>query len=55
MGGNRAKDLENTKRALQEKEEEFKELKTKYTACLARTKTLEKQVSEVKGQFTSKI
>lgn len=49
MGGNRAKDLENTKRALQEKEEEFKELKTKYTACLARTKTLEKQVSEIKG------
>ena len=30
MGGNRAKELENTKRALQAKEEEFAAMKTKY-------------------------
>ena len=32
MGGNRAKELENVKRALQEKEEEFEVLQTKYKA-----------------------
>ena len=32
MGGNRAKELENTKRALQEREEELAALKTKFAA-----------------------
>ena len=32
MGGNRAKELENVKRALAEKEEEFEALNTKYKA-----------------------
>lgn len=55
MGGNRAKELENTKRALQVKEEEFAALKTKHAASQARNKTLETQVREIKGQFTSKM
>jgi len=49
MGGNRAKELENVKRALQEKEEELSALKTKHAASVARNKTLEGQVREVKG------
>ena len=55
LGGNRAKELENVKRVLQEKEEEFGSLKTKHNACLARNKTLDTQLREIKGQFTSKI
>ena len=55
MGGNRAKELENVRRALQEKEEELSALKTKHAASVARNKTLEGQVREVKGQFTSKM
>ena len=49
MGGNRAKELESVKRALQEKEEELSALKTKHAASVARNKTLEGQVREVKG------
>lgn len=49
MGGNRAKELENVKQALQEKEEAFGQLKIKYQASTARNKTLENQVREVKG------
>ena len=55
MGGNRAKELENVRRALQEREEELSALKTKHAASVARNKTLEGQVREVKGQFTSKM
>jgi len=55
MGGNRAKELENVKRALQEKEEELSALQTKHKAGQARIKTLEAQVQGVKGQFTSKL
>ena len=55
MGGNRAKELENTKRALLAKEEEFAALKTKHAASLARNKTLDTQLKEIKGQFTSKM
>lgn len=55
MGGNRAKELEQVKRSLVDKEEEFAQLKTKYHASLARNKTLETQVREIKGQFTGKL
>lgn len=49
MGGNRAKELENVKKALSEKEEEFSALQTKFKAGQARIKTLESQVRDVKG------
>ena len=55
MGGNRAKELETTKRALADLEEAHAALKTKHAAGQARNKTLETQVREVKGQFTSKM
>ena len=55
MGGNRAKELENVKRALSEREEEFAALKTKHAASLARNKTLDTQLRQIKGQFTSKM
>ena len=55
MGGNRAKELENVKRALLTKEEEFASLKTKHAASLARNQTMDKQLKEIKGQFTSKM
>ena len=55
MGGNRAKELENVKKALMAKEEEFTALKTKHAAGLARNKTLDTQLREIKGQFTSKM
>lgn len=41
MGGNRAKELENVKRALAEKEDEFSALSMKFKASQARNKTLE--------------
>ena len=41
MGGNRAKELDNVKQALLEKEEAFAQLKTKNAASVARNKTLE--------------
>lgn len=55
MGGNRAKELEQTKRALAEREEELAALKTKHQASVARNKTLETQAREIKGQFASKM
>lgn len=55
MGGNRAKELENVKRALSEREEEFAALKTKHAASLARNKTLDTQLRQIKGQFTQKM
>ena len=55
MEGNRAKELETVKKQLQEKEDELSSLKMKHSATLARTKTLETQLNEIKGQFKSKI
>ena len=49
MEGNRAKELETVKRQLTEKDEEYQALKTKHTASLARMKTLETQLGEIKG------
>ena len=53
--GNRAKELENVKRQLAEREEELAQLKQKHQGVVARSKTLEGQVREVKQQFSGKI
>ena len=49
LEGNRAKELEMTKKLLVEKEEELSALKTKHAAGMARSKTLETQLNEIKG------
>ena len=55
MEGNRAKELEVVKKQLSEREEELAALKTKNTANIARNKTLETQLGEIKGQFKQKL
>ena len=55
LDNNRAKQLEQTQLALAEKEEEFKQLKTKHQGVVSRNKILEGQVAEVKNNFSGKI
>ena len=48
MEGNRAKELEIVKKQLAERDEELAQLKQKHAGVVARSKTLEGQVRDVK-------
>lgn len=43
------------KRQLADRDEEYASLKTKHQASLARNKTLETQLNEIRGQFKQKM